>query len=116
MQSIEPSTGKVIATYTAHSLSDATRAVASAATAQIGWRALNFTERGAILNRAATLLRRAVPGKEPLRAVAVDEVTAALLGPRFAVDGEPTPSLTGEPAGFGLFEAAVGSLGGDLAE
>ncbi len=57
---------------------------------------------GDAIDRAATLLRRAVAGSDPLRPVAVDEVTAALLGPRFAVDGAPTPRLTGERADDGL--------------
>src|SRR5215203_209349 len=41
-----------------HPRAKATRAVESAAAAQIDWRALNFTERGAILKRAAIILRR----------------------------------------------------------
>ncbi len=57
---------------------------------------------GDAIDRAATLLRRAVAGRDPLRAVAVDEVTAALLGPRFAVDAGETPTLTGERADDGL--------------
>src|SRR5215213_6531001 len=58
MQSINPSTGEVIATYTPHSLLDAARAVESAAAAQIKWRALSFAERGAFFKRAAVILRR----------------------------------------------------------
>src|SRR5215203_2264166 len=58
MQSIDPSTGEVIATYNAHSLSDATRAVEAAALAQVHWRALSFSERGAFLKRTAIVLRR----------------------------------------------------------
>ncbi|MCL4223230.1 MAG: protein kinase [Myxococcales bacterium] len=57
---------------------------------------------GDAIDRAATLLRRAVSGTEPLRPVAIDEVTAALLGPRFAVDGVPLPSLVGERADDGV--------------
>jgi succinate-semialdehyde dehydrogenase / glutarate-semialdehyde dehydrogenase len=58
MQSIDPSTGEVIATYTPHSLSDAAHAVESAAAAQVQWRALSFAERGTIMKRAAVILRR----------------------------------------------------------
>ena len=57
---------------------------------------------GDAIDRAATLLRRGQSGKEPLRPVAIDEVTAALLGPRFAVDSAPLPVLNGERADDGV--------------
>jgi hypothetical protein len=57
---------------------------------------------GDAIDRAATLLRRGTSGKEPLRPVAIDEVTAALLGPRFAVEGAPLPQLMGERADDGV--------------
>ena len=44
---------------------------------------------GDALERAAELLRRARAGRDPARSIAIDEVTAALLGPRFEVDGAP---------------------------
>jgi len=57
---------------------------------------------GDAIDRAATLLRRAVAGRDAMRPVAVDEVTAGLLGPRFAVEPGPRPAITGERADDGL--------------
>lgn len=58
MQSIDPNTGEVIATYEEHSLEKAQRMLETAATAQASWAHVSFSERAEVLRRAAVLLRR----------------------------------------------------------
>jgi succinate-semialdehyde dehydrogenase/glutarate-semialdehyde dehydrogenase len=58
LQSINPATGEVLATYAEHSETEVARAIETAAAAQRTWRDAGFTERAVPLKAAAGLLRR----------------------------------------------------------
>ncbi len=81
---------------------DARRVCDAPITLSSGRGAVGTVPVGDAIDRAATLLRRGVGGHDPLRPVAVDEVTSALLGPRFTVEGAPRPVLSGERGDDGL--------------
>ncbi len=57
MQSINPATEAVLATFEEHSWEQVERALAEADAAFRQWRAVSFAERGALMRRAAALLR-----------------------------------------------------------
>jgi len=58
VQSINPATGEVIATYAEQPATEVQRIVESAVAVQAKWRGLDFGERAAPLRRAASILRR----------------------------------------------------------
>jgi succinate-semialdehyde dehydrogenase / glutarate-semialdehyde dehydrogenase len=58
VQSVDPATGEVVATYPEHSVTEARRIVEGAAAAQTQWKRVGFPERAALLRRAAGVLRR----------------------------------------------------------
>ena len=58
MESINPATGEIIATYEEHSGDEVDRAVRAAVAGQKHWREADFSTRGLPLRRAATILRR----------------------------------------------------------
>ena len=58
LQSINPATGEVLATYAENSAAEVSRIAEQAAAAQREWRELEFSERAPPLQRAAVILRR----------------------------------------------------------
>src|SRR4051812_45685309 len=54
---VNPATGKTLAEHPAFSAADVGAALDRAAAAQVGWAALSFAERAAVLRRVAELLR-----------------------------------------------------------
>ena len=68
MQSIDPTTGEVIATYDETSEAEVERALAGAVEAQAGWREADFGERAERLREAGRLLREEAGGLAELMA------------------------------------------------
>lgn len=71
MQTLNPATGNIIKTFDAFSEQQIDQVLAAVSTATPGWAALDYTERGKLLNKAAQVLRN---NQETFAAIITEEM------------------------------------------